>query len=97
MYVLKLVFGLDERYLLTDPDPKIGQMLIDEIMMTGNFGHQDSRFGDLKKSSRIIRLFTLLKKNLRFWRYSPGEVIFAFLFRVGQPFWRLWANLSYKN
>jgi hypothetical protein len=95
MYVLKIIFGLDKRYLLTSPDPKIGQMLIDEIMITGNFGHQDSRFGNLKKSSRIKRLSTLLKKNLRFWQYFPGEVVFAFLFRIGQPIWRFRINLSY--
>ena len=97
MYVLKVVFNLDERYFLANPDEMIGQMLIEEIMTTGNFGQKDSRFGNLKDQSRITRLSALLKKNLRFWWYFPGEVIFAFLFRVGQPFWRLWANLTYSK
>lgn len=97
MYLLKVVFNLDERYLLAHPDEKIGQMLIEEIMMTGNFGQNDSRFGNLKGQSRITRISSLLKKNLRFWRYFPGEVIFAFLFRIGQPFWRLWTNLTYSK
>lgn len=97
MYVLKVVFHLDERYLLANPNEKMGQMLIEEIMATGNFGQNDSRFGNLKEQSRITRLSALLKKNLRFWRYFPGEVIFAFLFRIGQPFWRCWANMTYSK
>ena len=96
MYALKVVFNLDERYFLVDPDEKIGQMLIEEILMTGNFGQNDSRFGNLKEQSRISRLSALLKKNLRFWRYFLGEVLFAFLFRVGQPFWRYWTNIKYS-
>lgn len=97
VYAMKEVFGLEEAYWLTSPKEKIGKMVVEEILMTGNFGHQDSRFGDLKKSSRVNRLAKLLKKNLRFWWYFPGEVIFSFLFRVGQPLWRCWANLTYSR
>lgn len=97
MYAMKEVFGLEEAYWLTQPRDKIGKMLVEEILMTGNFGHQDSRFGNLKKSSRIARLSSLLKKNMRFCWYFPGEVVFSFLFRLGQPVWRCWANMKYSQ
>ena len=97
MYVLKVVFNLEERFFLVRPDAKIGQMLLDEIMMTGNFGKNDSRYGDLKRRSRVYRLSALLKKNLRFWWYFPGEVVFSFLFRLWQPVWRCWANMTYSK
>jgi hypothetical protein len=97
MYAMKEVFGLEETYWLTQPREKIGKMLVEEILMTGNFGHQDSRFGNLKKNSRAARMSSLLKKNMRFWWYFPGEVVFSFLFRLGQPLWRWWANMNYSR
>lgn len=97
MYAMKEVFGLEETYWLTQPREKIGKMLVEEILMTGNFGHQDSRFGNLKKNSRAARMFSLLKKNMRFWWYFPGEVVFSFLFRMWQPLWRCWANMNYSR
>ena len=97
MYVMTVVFGLDQRYWLATPDETIGKMVMDEILMTGNFGHQDSRFGDLKKSSRTKRMSSLLQKNLRFTWYFPGEVCFAFLFRLCQPVWRWYAQMKYSH
>ena len=97
MYVMKEVLGLDERFLLVEPDMKVGRMLVEEIIMTGNFGHEDSRYGNLKKGPRVKRLATLLKKNMRFYKAFPGEVIFAFLFRLNQPVWRCWAKYKYAQ
>lgn len=97
MYVMKEMLGLDERFLLVEPDEKVGRMLMEEIWVTGNFGHNDSRFGDLKKGSRVNRMAMLLKKNARFYGAFPGEVIFAFLFRLSQPIWRCWANFKYAR
>lgn len=97
MYAMKEFFGLEEPFWLTIPREKVGKMLVEEILLTGNFGHQDSRFGDLKQNSRVARLSSLLKKNLHFLWYFPDEVVFSFLFRVGQPIWRLWANNHYSR
>lgn len=94
MYVMKEVFGLTSEYMLTTPNEKIGKLLLEEMMMTGNFGHQDSRYGNLKNASRVKRLMTLLKKNLRFAWCFPDEVVCAFLFRLGQPVWRWWTMLK---
>ena len=97
MYAMKEVFGLEEAFWLAPPREQVGKMVVEEIMMTGNFGRQDNRFGNLKKKSRAKRLGMLLKKNLRFWWFFPGEVVLAFLFRLSQPFWRCWAQLSYSR
>ena len=97
MYAMDDVFKLDSRYWLAEPDERIGRMLIEEILMTGNFGHKDSRFGNLKSTSRSKRMFALQKKNFRFWRHFPSEVFFAFLFRLLQPVWRIWADYRYSK
>ena len=95
MFVMHKMFGLAPQYLLVKPDEKIGTLLEEEVLMTGNFGHHDKRFGDLKKLSRPKRLLLLLKKNLRFGWYFPDEVACSFFFRLGQPIWRWWATLKY--
>lgn len=97
MYVMHEVFNLEKQYWLVPVDKIVGEMLLEEILMTGNFGHMDSRFGDLKKVSRFHRLSMLLKKNIRFMWYFPDEVFFSFLFRLGQPVWRVWANYKYTR
>ena len=97
MYALQEVFRLDDRYLLAEPDPRVGKMVVEEILMTGNFGHDDTRFGDLKSTSRLRRLSSLLGKNLRFCWHFPGEVFFAFMFRLTQPLWRWWAAVNYSR
>jgi hypothetical protein len=97
MYVMQEVFGLDSQCLLAQPNEKIGKILEEEILMTGNFGHHDLRFGDLKNASRPKRLLMLLKKNLRFGWYFPDEVVCAFFFRLGQPIWRWWAMCKYSR
>ena len=43
MYVLRTVFGIDERYLLCPASEKDGEYLLSEIMEAGNFGKFDSR------------------------------------------------------
>ena len=91
MWVLSEVLGLEEQYLVAEPNEKLGRMLLDEILMTGNFGQHDNRFGSLKQKSRMTRLCGLLQKNFKFLVYYPDEVICGFLFRaIGQPLWRLW-------
>lgn len=38
MYVLRVVLGMDGRFMITEPDAKAGRMLLDNIMKGGNFG-----------------------------------------------------------
>lgn len=97
MYAMGKVFGLDTRYMLAEPDAKVGEMVVEEILITGNFGKKDERYGDLKKTSRLRRLASLLQKNLHFCRHFPGEVFFAFTFRLTQPVWRWWTTVNYSK
>ena len=36
MYVMKDIFGLPDKYLLLEPNDRIGKMLVSEILMAGN-------------------------------------------------------------
>lgn len=81
MYVLKEVFLLDEKYLLVKPNHELGQFLMDEIWIGGNFGHHDNRVE--KSKSYLGRIKKRLGRQLKFYSFAPSEVICS-------PFWKTW-------
>ncbi len=88
MWVLGEVFGLERELMYVEPNEKEGRFLLDEIMMAGNFGHYDPRFGDLENESRGHKFVRKLKRNLRFVKSYPNEVIWEPVFRVWHFLWR---------
>lgn len=89
MYVMREVFGLEEEYLLVKPDEKAGRFLLNEIMQAGNFGKYDSRLKRKRNETPWYRLVRSLKRNVRFLRYYPNEVLWNPVFRTWQYFWRI--------
>lgn len=89
MYVMREVFGLDEAYMLVAPDEKAGRFLLDEIMQAGNFGKYDSRLKRKRNETPWYRLVRSMKRNIRFLRYYPNEILWDPIFRTWQFFWRL--------
>jgi hypothetical protein len=81
MYVLQEVFLLDEKYLLVKPNKELGQFLMNEIWIGGNFGYHDNRVKkDKSLSDRVKRR---LKRQLTLYSFGPSEVICG-------PFWKAW-------
>ncbi len=89
MYVMSEVFGLENRYLLVEPEEKAGHFLLDEIMQAGNFGKYDARLERKCNETAWFRLVRSLKRNARFLRYYPNEVLWNPIFRTRQYIWRL--------
>lgn len=89
MYVMREVFGLDEALLLVDPDEKAGRFLLDEIMQAGNFGKYDARLKRKRNETAWFRLVRSLKRNIRFLRYYPNEILWDPIFRTWQYLWRI--------
>lgn len=81
MYVMRDVFGLDERYMICPVDENRGQMLLKLVMQTGNFGHLDEK----QKAARSTTA-GIVKYKLRQWwkllRFYPEETLSA-------PLWAL--------
>ena len=92
MYVLREALGMPEEYLLCEPSVKDGQFLMDEILLSGNFGHQDPRMGDVASGSylkrRTSQAWRRFKRNLRFLTSYPGEVIWEPVVRVEHFVWK---------
>lgn len=90
MYVLKEVFGLADDKMIVAPDDKRGRFLLDEILLSGNFGKYDERLKNSK--SQTSKNVQRLKRDLRFMRYFPSECLWEPVFRWYHFFWRLRYN-----
>ena len=89
MYVLQDVFAMPDKYLITPPDKKQGEFLINEIMLAGNFGAFDNRMNSkLYSRNPLIRFIFKSKRSLRFLKYHPIEIICSPFFRIWHFFWR---------
>ena len=92
MYVLRELLGMSSEYLLCEPVEKDGKFLMEEILMSGNFGHQDPRMGEIAAGgylkSRISQAWRRFKRNMRFLTSYPGEVIWEPIVRVKHFIWK---------
>lgn len=88
MWVLQKYFGLENQYLLMDPDKGEGQFIIQEVMQTGNMGHSDTRnWGSMK--SPLSRFFFNLRRDLYMAKHCPHESLWQPFFSIWLYFWRL--------
>ena len=93
MYVLRELLGMPDGYLLCDASEKDGKFLMNEILMSGNFGHEDPRMATLNANSsymhsRTSQAWRRFKRNMRFLTSYPGEVIWEPIVRVEHFAWK---------
>jgi len=88
MYVLQQVFGLSESEFLCPSDKKTGEFILNEMLLSGNFGHYDVRNKHAADEGLVKRAFRKTGRQLKFVRYFPQEVLWAPLWRVWHYFWR---------
>ncbi len=81
MWILGYVFHLEQELMICGRDEKLGRMILDDIMKSGNFGHQDER--KRNGESRVDTFLRVNRENIRYIRYFPTEVICT-------PFYRIW-------
>ena len=97
MYVLCKVFDLPRELCVVSPDYVLGNMLLEEILIAGNFGMFDERKGAPTKSGTLANLVRKTKRNLRFLRSFPDEVLWDVPFKVCHYLWRVCVNRKYKK
>ena len=96
MYVLKNVFGMEERFMLVPANEREGKFLLDEIMLAGNFGHHDPRVGYGRKSSAWNLFWRRVSRSSRFIFRYPSETIWTPFFKMVNFFYwrRKWSLLA---
>lgn len=88
MWVLRDVFGMEEKYLILEPDEKEGRFIMGEVLLTGNMGHSDTRrWGSMK--TPLSRFLLNLKRDFYLARHYPHETVWQPLFSVWLYLWRL--------
>ena len=73
--------------MLVPVDERRGAFLLEEIMRSGNFGRYDERNRNLSQKTGIKRSLARLKRQYRFLRDYPVEVLSA-PFQVYHVIWR---------
>ena len=86
MWVLGHVFGLQKEFMLWKPCEKDGRMLLEEILKSGNFGHQDEIKADL--SNKWKSFWYVNGKTFRFWRFDHWAWNWSPLWRIYYFMWR---------
>ena len=87
MWVLMHVFGLKVEQALWASCEKDGRLLLDEILMSGNFGHTDERAKDIL-TSRWKAFWFVNGKTFRFWRFDYWAWFWSPVWRVYHFCWR---------
>ena len=95
MWIMKEVFGLEDKYLLCGPDKDAGSFLLDEIMQAGNFGKHDMRLKNGRyKLSRVGLMCAWIRHTSRLFKYYPTDVLWTPIGILKISLWRRW---HYRN
>lgn len=76
-------FKKDE-WMICEPDEKEGRFLLDEIMMSGNFGQADHRY----QYQRLFKFQRWLSRSSHLLIHYPSEVIWSPIWIVYHWFWK---------
>lgn len=87
MYIMKEIFGVEDKFLYIEADPSEGQFILDEVMKAGNFGKYDERIE--VKPGMAEKFIRKTRRNFRFIRSYSAEVLSDIPFRVWQFCWRM--------
>ena len=88
MMALQFNFGLEDEYLLCEPDQKRGRRLIMDMIEMGNFGVLDRRNLGAEDESSFARFIRHNRRTFSYLRLYPREVFWAPFTRIGQFLWR---------
>lgn len=87
MWVLQEAFGMDDKYLLVEPDAKSGHILLTEIMASGNFGKASAE-NDIRNETTTHRWLRRGRRKLRLLKYDPIGVLCNPLYKIRLELWR---------
>lgn len=75
MWIMQHIFGLEDKYLLLPADEKEGKFILDEVLITGNFGKYDDRSNIKKKDSHLNHFIQITQSRMRYMKHYPFEFL----------------------
>ena len=88
MYVEQQVFELESEFLLCQPNEKYGKQLLNEIELSGNFGHYDERYQQVNRKNSWELYWHNVRRNFMFFHFAQSEVLWAPIWKPCHWVWR---------
>ena len=88
MWVEKSVFEIEDDYLITKPNEKIGKLILNEIVEGGNFGRHDERYAS-RKSGYLARGATDVVRLLKLSSTFPSEALWGIGRKIINQKWKI--------
>lgn len=88
MYALNFFFGLPKSCHIVPADKEKGEFLCEEVLISGNMGLWDSRNAHSANENRIHKFIRKTRRQLRFFRLAPVEIMCTPFFKIWQYAWR---------
>ena len=87
MWIEKECLGLEDEYLLVEPDEKRGRVILKEMLEGGNFGHYDERYKGRQKGL-LARGITDTSRLLKLATVFPSESMWKIYRKIENQKWR---------
>lgn len=88
MWIEKECLGLEDKYLLVEPDERRGKVILEEMLEGGNFGHHDERYKSRNKGY-IARGITDVYRLLKLSTVFPSESMWKIYRKLENQKWKL--------
>ena len=88
MWIENRCLGLDEKFLIVEPDAKTGRVILEEMLEGGNFGHFDERYKSRDKGL-IARGLTDSYRLLKLAKVFPADTMWKLYRKVENQRWKL--------
>lgn len=86
MWVLGEVFGLERSFMLWEPNEEDGRFLLNEVVLSGNFGNYDERLPQHRNKWQSFWMLSV--HNLRLFRFTYDDWFWGPLWRIYHFAWR---------
>lgn len=90
MWLLQNVFGVSLDVLPLGTNEKEGQFLLNEIMIGGNFGKADKRYGNA--ATKFAILLKIAKRNMHLIYHYRSDALFVPMYYIWHFFWKCFAK-----
>lgn len=89
MWVLKVVFDLEDQHMICEPNENEGRFLLSEIITGGNFGKY-GKDGVMEghEKGKVAFFMARMKRNWRFLLHYPSEIIWSPYAMLSHYFWK---------
>lgn len=92
----ELSFLISSKSPLPCPNERAGRFLLNEIMLAGNFGHNDDRLSGLVKGNRMVLMYRWMHHTMRLVHHYPQEVMWTPFGVLRISLWRRWKTQKYS-